>query len=288
MIHINGNRGYIGSYLKDVFKTDHGTDLCWFDKGRPQDIQDFSWLETGPEIDVILHFAGYSSEPMCTADQVEAWDNNVEKFRMMIEDMSDDKLLIYASSASVYAQIPEPATEQSATSSIRPYDCTKVVCDTLAEMYINQGKKIVGLRLGTVAGLSRIQRIDTIVNAMTKSALDRRVVSCVDPEVRRSILFLPDLAKAIQLIINNPVPGIYNLGSLDTTVGEIAETISTSLDAGLIVDDRRSNFYDFHLNCDKFISQYGDFRETSLGETVFNLYDGLPYVKQGRRDVAQY
>lgn len=283
MIHINGDHGYIGSYLKDAFQAESGADLCWFDDGEAQD-----FIQSNIDSDVILHFAGHSSEPMCASDPHGAWVNNVEKFRLLLQHLRDDQLLIYASSASVYAANPLPATEQSFTTSSRPYDCTKIVCDAIAQMYINQGKNIVGLRLGTVAGLSRIQRIDTIVNAMTKSALERNAISCVDPDIRRTLLFLPDLAKAVELIIKKPVPGIYNLGSLDTTVGEIATTISTILDTLLVTEHRHSNFYDFHLDCDKFTSTYGDFRVVSLAQTVFHLYDGLPYVNQARRDVVPH
>jgi len=282
-MHINGNHGYIGSHLSKVFSPSSGSDLCWFDSGNAEDFADQSHTS-----DVILHFAGHSSEPMCSNDPQGAWDNNVSKFRTMLEGLGDDQLLIYASSASVYAPSSGEVNERDFTSSSRPYDCTKIVCDAIAQMYINQGKKIVGLRLGTVAGLSRVQRVDTIINSMTKSALEKNSVMCVDPSVRRTVLFLDDLAEAIRLIIANPVPGIYNVGSLNSTVGEIAMTISTALNADLDIVKRNSNFYDFHLDCSLFVETFGDYLVTSLMQTVFDLYDGLPSVNQGRRDAAPH
>lgn len=282
-MHINGDHGYIGSYMSEAFAAESGSDLCWFDYGIKKDFAD-----SAPQSDVILHFAGHSSEPMCSSDPQGAWTNNVVKFKAMLEALRDDQLLIYASSASVYASASGEVSETDFTSSSRPYDCTKIVCDAIAQMHINQGKNIVGLRLGTVAGLARIQRVDTIINAMTKSAWESNLVTCVDPDIRRTVLFLPDLAEAIRLVIAKPVPGIYNVGSLNSTVGEIAVAVSTTLESDIDVIHRRSNFYDFHLDCSLFKETFGDYLVTSLIQTVFDLYDGLPHVSQGRRDAAPH
>lgn len=279
MIHINGHRGYIGSYLYKALKASSGTDLCWFANGDPED-----FAEHSSPADVIVHLAGYSSEPMCSADPEGAWLVNVDKFRQLVEGLGKDQILIYASSASVYAPNLELATETSPLSSSRPYDCTKIVCDTIAQMHINQGKQIIGLRLGTVAGLSEVQRVDTIVNAMTKSACETSYIRCVDPAVRRTILFLPDLAEAVRRIIANPVPGIFNLGSCNTTVGDIARRVGDVAAAIPLVTTKNSNFYDFHLDSSAFVKSYGEYAFTDMDDIIMDLADNLKHVNQGRRD----
>jgi nucleoside-diphosphate-sugar epimerase len=283
IIHINGSNGYIGSSVAAAFPRSTHADLCWFSGSNPVDFADSTDIE---KADVIIHLAGHSSEPMCSADPHGAWNNNVVKFKHLLERLRDDQLLIYASSASVYASQQNAVTEESFVSSSRPYDCTKIIIDALAQMYINQGKMIVGLRFGTVAGLSPVLRIDTIINSMTNSALKNGTINCVDPTVRRTMLFIPDIIQAIRMIIDKPASGIFNLGSINTTVGDIGLAISRLLDVELNIEHRSSNFYNFHLDSSRFVNQFGLYHASSLADIVNDLKDNLHLSIQGRRDVA--
>jgi len=284
MIFITGNAGYIGSSLSLSFPEANGCDLGWFSES--QNAVDFSNTLNLSNFSTIIHLAGHSSEPMAASDPDGAWENNVNKFKRLVENLHESQLLIYVSSASVYSKTTGAATEESHTSSSRPYDCTKIVCDAIAQMHMGQGKNIVGLRLGTVAGYSPIQRIDTVVNAMTLAATTNNQINCVNPSTRRTLLFLDDLDKAIAKIIDNPVPGIFNLGSVNTTVGEIAETVAALTGADIAKTHTGESFYDFHLDCTKFINAYGSFSNTSLEKVVIELQDTLPFTKHGRRDAC--
>ena len=280
-IFITGNRGYIGSFLSNGLDGAKGCDIGWFSEGSSID---FSLCKEIRSADVVIHLAGHSSEPMCNKNPRNAWINNVDKFRNLVENLSPDQTLIYASSASVYDKAEGLVDEKSFTSSSRPYDCTKIVGDAIAQMHINQGKNIVGLRFGTVAGAAPVQRIDTVINAMTLSAVTKGVISCVDPSVRRTMLFLPDLLEAVRKVIDKPVPGIYNLGSSNTTVGHIGDLVSRITGADMDITHRNSNFYDFHLDCSLFKKTFGDFKKTTMTEVVLELKSHLPSKNQGRRD----
>ena len=283
MIYITGNQGYIGSYLSEYFPKSEGCDIGWF---SGETGIDFCLAPEISDAEFIIHLAGHSSEPMCSHDPISAWHNNVDKFKVLVENLSPNQTLIYASSASVYEANPGTVDEKSFVSSSRPYDCTKIVCDSIAQMHINQGKKIVGLRFGTVAGCSPIQRIDTVINAMTLSAITTGIIKCVDPHIRRTMLFLPDLPQAIEKVIGNPIPGIYNLGSCNTDVGTIGSVVSRVTSADMDIIRTNSNFYDFHLDCNKFVDTYGGYVSTTIVETVAELQKHLPAAKKGRRDAV--
>jgi nucleoside-diphosphate-sugar epimerase len=279
-ICITGNAGYIGTFLSNHLNITEGCDIGWFSKGNEIYYQLFNF----DEYDIIIHLAGHSSEPMCNSDHEGAWKNNVLGFKNILDNLKHHQTLIYASSASVYATKPLTVTEEDFISSSRPYDCSKIICDSLAQMHINQGKSIVGLRFGTVAGSSPVQRIDTIVNAMTKNSIEQGEIKCIDPNVRRTILFLQDIANAIEKIICSPVAGIYNLGSINTTVGEIGLSISRILNVDISIESKNNNFYDFHLSTKKFERVYGNYHSSTLNSVVLELASKLNFSLQGRRD----
>lgn len=279
-ICITGNAGYIGTFLSNHLNVTDGCDIGWFSEGNGINYQSYNFND----YDFIIHLAGHSSEPMCNLDPDGTWENNVIGFRNILNNLRPDQTLIYASSASVYATKPWNVTEEDFISSSRPYDCSKIICDSLAQMHINQGKSIIGLRFGTVAGLSPIQRIDTIINSMTKTGIEKGNIQCIDPNVRRTMLFLPDMGNAIEKIISSPVSGIYNLGSINTTVGEIGLSISRILNVDISIESKNNNFYDFHLSTEKFEQTYGNYRSSTLNSIVLELASKLNSSSQGRRD----
>jgi nucleoside-diphosphate-sugar epimerase len=137
---------------------------------------------------------------------------------------------------------------------------------------IQSGVQIVSLRFGTVAGFSPNMRWDLIVNKMFRDATKLDKVIAVNPKVRRGVLFLPDLMKALNLVISQPVAGIYNLSSLNTSVGELGEFISRKYGSALDVrEEQPVSGYDFHLDTQLFEKTYGNFRVTNLKETIRGL-----------------
>ena len=142
----------------------------------------------------------------------------------------------------------------------------------IANKYIAEGKDIVGLRFGTVNGTSPNTRSDLMINAMVKSALETGKVNAKNLHIRRAILGINDLVRAVDTIISKTIPaGQYNLASFNSSVETMARTIATKTNAELVIHENDKLVYDFELDTEKF-RQATDF---TFNDTIDNLVSEL-------------
>ena len=274
---ITGGSGYIGSFLSSNEKFRDLNEINVVDFVNNNEIDtwrgDYRAFNNYREFDVIIHLAGHSSVRKSIDDPEGAWENNVIGFRKLVKGLDSNQLLINASSGSVYGNNLGISSENDGlTPPSNTYDLSKMCGDLISTEGIQNGAQIVSLRFGTVAGSSSNTRWDLIVNKMFQDATKLGKVNVVNPKVRRGVLFLPDLLEAINLIISHPIPGIYNLSSINTSVGEIAEVISRKFESALdIREETTISNYDFHLNTELFEKTFGDFKVTNLNEILTGL-----------------
>lgn len=270
---IIGGRGYIGSKLQLFFEI-RGVDVTVYGSRR-QDYNDLS-QEFIRSYDVIILLAGHSSVPSCNGDLKSPWNNNVRNFYNLIEKTSDDQKIIYASSSSVYGNTGnEPATENFLCSMyVNNYDLTKVVLDMAAASYINKGKQIVGLRFGTVNGVSPVIRRELLVNSMTYSAVTTGKIQITNADIIRPYLDIYELSRAVYTIIREDfIPGIYNLASGNMTIREYASVVSEMTDAEIVDNGTTQGVYNFSISSKKFEKTYSIEIQDNLRVLVEELVD---------------
>ena len=146
---IIGGNGYIGSALHQKIDSD-SIDLCFYGKDLGYSIKknfnDISDSEIS-KYDSIILLASHSSLQMCEYNKQNAWLNSVDYFHNLCEKISNDQLLIYASSASVYGQTDKFCSEKDINiEPVNHLDLIKLTIDIIANKFINEGKNIIGLR----------------------------------------------------------------------------------------------------------------------------------------------
>ena len=273
-ILILGGNGYIGSRLRQVLREDHfvkSIDIGWYAYDEISDRRDYHKLtqEELSEFEIIVVLAGHSSVPSCVEDLYSPWLNNVTNFTDLLAKTTD-QLIIYASSASVYGN-SKPGERHKETNThftpVNNYDVTKYALDQQAAIANLQGRRVMGLRFGTVNGWAPNLRVDVMINAMYHSVQDGRGIQVTNRHISRAILGIEDLCGAILCCINRPIPGIYNLASFNSTVGEIAKAVGEKL--GVEITDRgnTANAYDFALDTTLFEQTY-DFTFQATPATI--------------------
>jgi len=273
---IVGGNGYIGSRIRQDISADV-IDIGWYDSKRWMgfDIKNY---------DNIILLAGHSSMWMCENDPRFSWENNVNLFHRITSSLRQDQTLIYASSASVYGSIIDAKEDMPLATPVCHYDMQKQTLDIITSQAIANGKNIVGLRFGTVNGISPHTRTDLMINSMVYDALTKSVINVSNPNKHRALLFIDDLSNAMQMILNNPVAGIYNLSSINTTVREIAASVAFSMSTPVKTNDQSDNPYSFTMDCSKFIETYGHYRKTKLTDVINGLRNNILKVRTTRRD----
>jgi len=275
-ILILGGAGYIGTRLREVLRKRHfvkTNDICWFNHDETSDRRDYHKLTKKElaEVEVVIVLAGHSSVPSCLGALYSPWLNNVTNFTDLLDKL-DDQLVIYASSASVYGNSAPGERHKETNTHFTPvnnYDVTKYALDQQATIANLTGKRVIGLRFGTVNGYSANLRVDVMINSMYHSVQNGKGIQVSNSHISRAMLGIEDLCRAVERCIEQPVPGIYNLSSFNATVGEIAEAVSRKLGAEIVDNGNTANAYDFALDTALF-EQTFDFKFEETPDTILN------------------
>lgn len=279
--------GYVGSFLLPVLTRaglnvsvcDQNLDRlagvrnalrCRYQELTIADLADFN---------VILWFAGHSSVPMSLRDPDGALANNCLDLLHFARRKQTDARLIYASTASVYSSLvaedgtPPPPMNETETrlDPVNPYDCSKISMDALARCFANA---VTGLRLGTVCGTSPFLRAELIFNAMNIAAMRDGFVQVRNRNSYRNILFLEDLAHYLVQLMKraDDLPPILNTGSLNTSIGHLAEEIA-AYHGVPVVDHGNGATYSFQMNCDRINALCGAPRPMTIAERCASFRD---------------
>lgn len=287
-----GGAGYVGSRLRQVLSPLYdvdSVDCCWFDYDSTSKSIDYHKLtqeDLAPYSTVIL-LAGHSSVATCIGAIEDPWLNNVTNFSELVSKLRQDQILIYASSASVYGNSKPGEKHIESVKLFMPvnnYDITKYTLDLEAQLAIKQGRNIIGLRFGTVNGWAPHLRVDVMINAMIWNAINYGKINITNGHINRALLGIEDLCRAMITCIENPISGIYNLASFNTTVKEIAEIVGNKLSVPVVDSGIKGIGYDFALDTELFEKTYAfKFKETP--ETIIdNLAAKFDECHIGRRD----
>jgi nucleoside-diphosphate-sugar epimerase len=277
-ILILGGAGYIGTRLREVLRERHfvkTNDICWFNHDETSDRRDYHKLTKKElaEVEVVIVLAGHSSVPSCLGTLYSPWLNNVTNFTDLLDKL-DDQLVIYASSASVYGNSAPGERHKETNTHFTPvnnYDVTKYALDQQATIANLRGKRVIGLRFGTVNGWAPNLRVDVMINSMYHSVQMGTGIQVMNKHISRAMLGIEDLCRAVICCIKQPTPGIYNLSSFNATVAEIADAVSKKLGADIVDRGATINAYDFALDTSLFQQTY-DF---TFKETPATIVDSL-------------
>jgi len=214
-------------------------------------------------------------------------DNNIRNFAWLLENITQEQKLIYASSSSIYGDTnnKEVDEEYSKINGYIPYnyyDWSKQTIDQLASL---SNKHYYSLRFGTVNGFSRNLRSDVMINSMSYNAKNNGKIFVSNKDINRAILGINDLCRAIVTIINNgkkELSGFYNLNSFNSTVGKIAKAVSYKWNVPCeelnsektqktINFKLQTNSYNFKIHSTKFTKTFNFHFKDTLDSIIYEL-----------------
>jgi nucleoside-diphosphate-sugar epimerase len=270
-----GGCGYAGSaiysYLSDLYDV-VSVDMELFGNPGIDNIKEnYSNLDKDflEKFTHIILLAGHSSVKMCEFNMIGCFRNNVQFFIEFLQKLRPDQKLIYASSSSVYGNLNRNLITEQCEEYVPGnfYDLSKAEIDHY--MSLSDSIEYYGLRFGTINGFSKNLRTDIMINAMSMSALNNGYINVYNPMIRRPILCINDLCRAIHKIIDIGCfdkRGIYNLASFNSTVDIIGRKVSEVFDncklniyentdppiSENINKKLHSKVYDFAISSEKF------------------------------------
>lgn len=272
-----GGNGYVGSRLYEyLLSLDYhvdNVDLCWFGQVHKEtSVIDYRHLtkEHLKRYTHIILLAAHSSVAMCNNNLQSTFNNNTVNFIDLLDKITDEQMLIYASTCAIYGKYPHLATEDV---EIKPalnfYDYSKISTEQIACLYPN--KNVVGLRFGSISGFSKNMRKENLLNSLTLTYLQNKPLVVSNGNSMRSVLGLNDACRAIETIIrhNNIKKNIYNITSVNDCIMNFAKTIQKFSGAELVINDSFKTDYSFHCSAAAFEQDY-NFTFMDTTESIYN------------------
>lgn len=228
-ILLTGSLGYVGAYLHQRLGQAHQIEAI--DERVGCVYQGISQA-TVRSFDAVVHVAAHSSVKACAADPWGGIRNNLFGPVELAEKM-DGKPLIYASSSSVHA-----------VGGRTVYDATKRAADEILPVIYPNAH---ALRFGTVFGVSPVMREDTMINAMTLSAVRLGTIRARNQHKWRPVLTLDDLGWFVeQCLAGEVAPGLHDVATFLCRIGGYADMVR-EVTGATIVSERDTPTYDFKM-----------------------------------------
>lgn len=271
-ILVTGGCGYIGSALVPHLSKLH--EVTALDIITPVQMNaDWRFIQmdyrtlAGWELnryDVIIHLAAHSSVGACKEEPYRAIENNLHGMLGLVSSLGRDVRFLYASSGSIYSN--GVGGKSAEFKSI--YDFTKYAGEGMVKLI--RPNNSLALRFGTVCGVSPRMRWDLMINRMVKDAIENSRVFVRNNYIRRPILSISDLCKAVDefLYENRELNGHMDISSFNSTVGSMACAVSEALKVKIeVIPDLPA--YDFEMNCLPFTT-------ISLEQLIDQIVKSLP------------
>lgn len=297
-ILVTGGAGYIGSLLVPTllhrgYKVRLFDSFMWGVKpilhfaAEPTlelvsgDIRDAAAIkEAVKDQDLVIHLAAIVGYPACAADRDRAISTNVEGTRILIEALSKDQKLLFASTGSTYGKVEGVCDEDTPIDPLTLYGSTKWEAE---KMVTDRGG--IAFRFATVFGIAPRLRLDLLVNDFVYQALHAKQIVMYEGHFRRTFLHSRDAARVYLTGIDyyEKMSGqAYNVGdnTMNYTKREIAEAIGEQVnfylheaDVGEDLDKR-----DYEVSYDR-INALGYKAEVDLQTGIRELVGVLRHIR---------
>ena len=255
-IAIIGSCGYVGTILYDAFKDLYNIDCYDIADSDvyPAHSKKSSTELTQEEIncyDIFIYVAGLSRKEDCEkSDWQTVYQRNVLDVLHIPTRMREDQVFFYSSTGSLYSSKGSDRlceeSDRIEETDFQQYERSMLQREVELQKL---GKKCIGLRFGTVIGISKNMRPELVHNALFNSAVTSNKLSIWNPRSKRAILWYKDLISCIYLLLQKKeslqVNEIFNLVSFNTTVEEIAKTLCSMCGAHyeIVKDIHSLGFY---------------------------------------------
>ncbi len=177
---------------------------------------DINTMVSFPEVDYVFHLAAQAGVRQSWGDDFHNYSRqNIEVTQKLLEFYKESSIqkFVYASSSSIYGDVPLPMTETSTPHPISPYGVTKLAAEHLCHLYWKSyGLPTISLRFFTVYGPR--QRPDMAISKFLNAIIMKQPITIYgDGNQTRDFTFVSDVVDANILAALKGNPGaVYNVG----------------------------------------------------------------------------
>jgi len=228
---VTGGAGFIGSNLANYLADENeviSIDDCSLGTSEnlvgDVDFQNRSVLDEDlpTDVDAVFHLAALSSYAMHEDEPRRGARVNIEGFVNVVEQAHKDgcETIVYASTSSIYGDQTEPSPESMDIEANTAYEASKLARERYGEYFANHyGMNIAGLRFFSVyqgyggAEAHKGEYANVIAQFADDIASGESPVIYGDGSQTRDFTHVSDVVRAIELVADKQLTGIYNVGT---------------------------------------------------------------------------
>jgi nucleoside-diphosphate-sugar epimerase len=290
-VFITGGCGYVGTILIPKLAKKHDVtvlDVQWFGNFLPPlpnvkvvkgDIRDYPMVKSllAGKTDVI-HLASIANDPTSDLNPAVTYQVNRDAVRELAKMAKEAgvRKMINASSSSVYGvKEEEKVTEDLPLEPITLYAKLKAETERIINEYADKDFAPVSIRSATVCGPSRRMRFDLVVNIMAKAAIVDRMMTVFGGNQHRPNIHIEDLTDLYSMLVDVPAEKlngkIYNVGSVNHTVLELAKMAQEETGAQIKVDSNTTDNRSYRITSEKIKKELGYEPARSIRQAIKDL-----------------
>ena len=294
-VAIIGSSGYIGSRISDYLQNKTDWNITGYDTIFPGQASYEISTNDLRSFHAIIYLGGLTGRVMCLNRPNDVQRENVDDISKLARRMLRSQTLIFASTSAIAEGSGSvPLNEDSpikshlldlyANSLLRREKTLRHLSFTR-----NTSPQMIGLRFGTVLGLSPSQRIDLSPMALVCQAFLTGKLHVTHPESNRAFLYMEDLMRAVTTIIKRSKQierfDIFHLQSFSASISSIANTIASLTGAHIHASDHlvTQDSPGFSLNNTKFRNKFNFTFEDNVDYIFSKLINDVPRMCLGRQ-----
>ncbi len=249
-------------------------------------------------VDAVLYLGGFTGRVVCEKNTWErVMQENVHDVVDFAKRMGAEQIMMFASTSAIgegsgsraapFKEDDQPQTELFDAYTRSMYEREKAMrtlIDTAEGL-----PRLVGLRFGTILGVSPSQRIEFVHVAMVRNALLNGRITVRHPETWRSFLAVEDLADAVLTLMASSTElqrkslNLYHLVSFSSTVEQAANEVASVIGVPVSFEDHvTSDIVGFRLSAEKFSRQFNFLFGMTARSVVERLIEASDHVKVSR------
>ncbi len=290
-ILVTGGCGYVGSVLVPKLAKKYPVtvvDTLFFGNHLPTmknlrvvkgDIRDATLMRSllSKSTDVI-HLASIANDPSAELDPELTYSINKDAVVQLVDIAKECgvRRLINASSSSVYGvKKEESVTEDLSLEPITLYAKLKAETEEVIARAITKDFTTVSVRAATVCANSPRMRFDVIVNILAKAAVINGVVTVEGGGQYRPNIHIDDITDLYAMLIevpDNKISGkVFNAGSVNHTVKEIAEMARDEIGAAIKVDANVIDNRSYRISSEKIKKELGFETKKTIKQAIGDI-----------------
>ncbi len=230
----------------------------------------------------VIHLAAIANDPCSDLDPTITCEVNRNAIIELVKIAKECgvRRFINASSSSVYGVKQEQSvTEDLELEPITLYAKLKAETEQIVSRFANHDFITVSIRSATVCGYSPRMRFDVIVNIIAKSAIIDGVINVHGGKQFRPNIHIDDITNLYTLLLEIPEQRInglvFNVGSTNYTVMEIAEMARDEIGAEVHVNTNATDNRSYRISSDKIKRELGYEPKKTIRQAMVDIRDAF-------------